>query len=105
MSSGRYKKVRQIVEEEVTNMLSKRRDLLKLAVASVVQSIIRDPDKYGFLVNSSVYNGGQYVASQPYIDVYRTLILDEAQKIFESTVRDLTSRIINEAASTAPQTT
>ena len=105
MSSGRYKKVRQIVEEEVTNMLSKRRDLLKLAVASVVQSIIRDPDKYGFLVNSSVYNGGQYVASQPYIDVYRTLILDEAQKIFESTVRDLTSRIINEAALTAPQTT
>src|ERR687897_1677052 len=34
MNSGRYKKVRQTVEDEVTNILSKRRDLLKLAVSS-----------------------------------------------------------------------
>src|SRR5215207_1100069 len=66
MSSGRYEKVRQIVEEEITNILSKRRDLLKLAVASVIESIIRDPGKYNFLVSSSIYNGGQCAASQPY---------------------------------------
>ena len=82
MSNGRYEKVRQIVKEEVTNSLSKRRDLLNLAVSSVIESIIRDPDKYSFLVSSSVYNGGQYAASH-YVDIYRTLILDEAQKVFE----------------------
>jgi hypothetical protein len=96
MSSGQYKKIRQIVEEEVTNILSKRRDLLKLAVSSVIESIIRDPDKYNFLVSSSIYNGGQCAASQPYIDLYRALILDEAEKVFELKVRDLTHRIINE---------
>jgi hypothetical protein len=60
MSNGQYKKIRQIAEEEVTNSLSKRSDLLKLTVSSVIESIIRDPDKYSFLVN----NGGQK-ASQP----------------------------------------
>src|SRR5215218_3819661 len=95
ISSGQYKKIRQIVEEEVTNILSKRRDLLKLAVSSVIESIIRDPDKYNFLVSSSIYNGGQCAASQPYIDLYRALILDEAEKVFELMVRDLTHRIIN----------
>jgi hypothetical protein len=98
MNSGRYEKIRKIVDEEVTNILSKRRDLLKLAVASIMESLIRNPDKYNFLVSSSVYNGGQHATSQPYIDVYRTLILDEAQKVFELMVQDLTSRIINVTA-------
>src|SRR5919108_560013 len=83
-------------EEEVNNSLSKRKDLLKLAVSSVIESIRRDPTKYNFLINSS----RQYAASHPYIDVYRTLILDEAQKVFELIVQDLTGRIINEAALT-----
>ena len=100
MNSGRYEKVRRIVKEEVTNSLSKRRDLLKLAVSSVMESLIRNPDKYSFLVNSSIYNGGQCAASHPYIDIYRTLRLDEAQKVFELLVKDLTGRIINEAALT-----
>ena len=105
MNSGQYKKIRQIVEEEVTNILSKSRDLLKLATKSVIESTLRDPTKYNFLVNSSLYNGGQYAASQPYIDAYRALILNEAQKIFELMVQDLTNRIINEAALTIhPQT-
>ena len=105
ISSGQYEKVRQIVEE-VTNSLSKRKDLLKLAISSVIESIIRNPDKYSFLVSSSVYNGGQHAASQSYIDVYRTLILDDAEKLLEIMVQDLTSNIINQAAWTVhPQTT
>jgi hypothetical protein len=81
MSNGRYEKVRRIVKEEVTNSLSRRIDLLKLAVSSVLESLIRNPDKYSFLVSGSVYNGGQHASSHPYIDIYRTLRLDEAQKV------------------------
>ena len=99
MNNGRYEKVRQIVEKEVNNSLSKRRDLLKLVVASVVESLIRNPDKYNFLINS-LYNGVQYATSHPYINAYRTLILYEAQKFFDSMAGDLTSRIINETALT-----
>jgi DNA repair exonuclease SbcCD ATPase subunit len=92
MNSGRYEKLRKIAEE-VTNSLSKRRDLLKLAVSSVIESIRRDPTKYNFLINSNQYQDGQHMV---FIDVYRALILDEAQRIFEVMAKDLTSRIINE---------
>jgi predicted transcriptional regulator len=105
ISSGRYEKIRKIVDEEVTNVLSKRRDLLKLAVASVLESLMRNPDNYNFLVSSSAYNGRQHASSHPYVDVYKTIILDEADKLFELMVQDLTNRIIHDAALTIhPQT-
>jgi hypothetical protein len=105
MSNGQYEKVRQIIKKEVNNLLSKQRDLLKLAVASVLESLRQDPVKYNFLINSNQYYGGQYAASHPFIDGYRNLILDEAQKLFELIARDLTRRIINEADLTIhPQT-
>jgi hypothetical protein len=59
--------------------------------------MIRNPEKYDFFVKNSRYYRGPYASSQPnFTDVYRALILDEAQKIFELMVRDLTDRIINE---------
>jgi hypothetical protein len=42
MSNGRYEKVRHIVEKEINNLISKRRDLLKLAVVSILESIRQD---------------------------------------------------------------
>jgi hypothetical protein len=96
MNNGQYEKVRQIAEKEVNNSLAKRRDLLNLAVVSVLESIRQDPDKYNFLINSSKYYGGQYSTSHLYIDAYRGLILDEAQKIFELMARDLTDGIVHE---------
>lgn len=70
-NSNEHKKIRKAAEEKekVTNILSKRRDLPKLVISSVFESIIRDPDKFSFLVSSRFYNGGHYAASQPYIGV------------------------------------
>ena len=91
-----YKKIRRIAEEEVNNTLSKSKDLLKLSVASVLESISQDPDRYNFLINSNRYQPGQYSGLHPNIDAYRRLILDEAQRLFELMAKDLTSRIVNE---------
>jgi hypothetical protein len=102
MSNGQYEKVRQIAKKEVNNSLSKRRDLITLAVVSVLESIRQDPGKYNFLVNSNQYYLGPYAASHSFIDGYRNLILDEAQKLFELMERNMTSRIINEATLTIP---
>jgi hypothetical protein len=96
MNNGQYERVRQIAEEEVNNSLAKRRDLLNLAVVSVLESIRQDPDKYNLLINSSKYYGGQYSTSNLYIDAYGGLILDEAQKLFELMARDLTDGIVHE---------
>jgi hypothetical protein len=98
INSGRYEKVRQIAEKEVNNSLSKQRDLLKLAVASVLESLRHNPDKYNLLINSNQYYSGQYAVSPPFINEYRSLILDEAQKLFELMATDLTNSIINERA-------
>jgi hypothetical protein len=80
---------------------------LKLAVASVLESISQDPDKYNFLVNSNQYYGGQYAASHSLIEAYKNQISDEAERLFELMKRDLTSRIINEPTLTVhpPQAT
>jgi hypothetical protein len=102
MSNGQYEKVRQIAKKEVNNSLSKRRDLLNLAVISILESIRQDPNKYNYLINTSQYSGGQYAASQSYIDIYRTIILDESQKLFELIERDMPRKIINEATLTIP---
>jgi uncharacterized protein YlzI (FlbEa/FlbD family) len=102
LNNGRYQKVRQVAEKEVNNSLSKQRDLLKLAVASILESIRQNPDKFIFLINTNQYYGGQYAASQSYIDAYRNLILDEAQKLFELIARDLISGIVNEPTLTIP---
>ena len=77
-----YKKIRRIAEEEVNNTLSKSKDLLKLSVASVLESIGQDPERYNFLINSNRYQPGQYSGLHPNIDAYRRLILDEAQRLF-----------------------
>jgi hypothetical protein len=102
MNNGRYEKVRQIVEKEVNNSLSRRRDLLKLAVVSVLESIRQDPDKYNFLINSNQYYLGPYAASHPYFDLYRVMILDESQKLFELMAMNLPSEIVNQPTLTIP---
>ena len=102
MNNGQYEKVRQVAEKEVNNSLSPRRDLLKLAIVSVLESIRQNPDKYNFLINTNQYYSGQYAVSHPFIDGYRNLILDEAQKLFELIVRDLTTGIVNEPTLTIP---
>jgi hypothetical protein len=104
MNNGQYEKVKQVAEKEVNNSLLPRRDLLKLAVVSVLESIRQNPDKYNFLINSSQYYGGQYAVSRPFIDGYGNLILDESQKLFELMARNLTSEIVNKPTLTIPKT-
>jgi transposase len=97
-----YKKIRRTAEEEVNNALLKGKDLLTLAVSSVIEGVIQDPAKFNFLINSSQHSNGRYKTSQSYIDVYRALILNEAEKIFEIMTRDLTNKIIESAIAKVP---
>jgi len=97
-----YKKIRRTAEEEVNNALLKGKDLLTLAVSSVIEGVIQDPAKFNFLINSSQHSNRRYKTSQSYIDVYRALILNEAEKIFEIMTRDLTNKIIESAIAKVP---
>jgi hypothetical protein len=99
-NSSEYKKIRQTAEEEVTYSLSKRKDLLKLAVSCVIEAILRDPVNFNLLTNSNQYGDGQQKASQSFIDLCRVLVLNEAQKLFEVMARELTNNVIKGATLT-----
>jgi uncharacterized protein (UPF0147 family) len=111
-----YKKIRRTAEEEVNNTLSKSRDLLMLAISSILESISKDPTKYNFLVYSNQYNNNKWHTPHPnFIDMYRSLILDDSQRLFQVMTRELTNNIIGSTIlkhgpqslveSSSPQTT
>jgi hypothetical protein len=76
--------------------LSNRKDILKLAVSCAIESIIRNPDKYNLLVRNGHYLGGQYASPHPnFAGMYRALILEDAEKLFEVMVRSLISKVVS----------
>jgi hypothetical protein len=95
-NSNEYKKIKQIAEGEANTVLSKSKDLLNLAISSVIESVIRDPVRFNLLVIQ--YGDRHQKASRSFIDFCRALVLDEVQKLFDVMVRDLTDKIINESA-------
>jgi hypothetical protein len=90
-NSSEYKKIKQAAEEAVVNSLLNRKDLLKLAVSCVTETMRKDPDKFYFLVKNDQYVSSQLNSSH----IYRALILEDAEKLFELMVRDLTSKVIS----------
>jgi preprotein translocase subunit SecA len=90
-----YRQIRRIAQEEVNNTLSKSRDLLTLAISSIIESIMKDPTKYNFLINSNQYNNDKWSAShRNFIDMYRSLILNDSQALFKFMEKELTDNII-----------
>ena len=94
-----YQKIRRIVGKEVNNTLSKSKDLLTLAISSVLESITKDPARYNFLINflinSNQYNYDKWQTPHPnFIDMYSSLIMDDSQKLFQVMTRELTNNII-----------
>jgi hypothetical protein len=90
-----YKKIRRIAEEEVNNTLSKSKELLTLAISSVLESIMRDPARYYFLINSNQNNYYKWqTPHHNFTDMYRSLILEDSQKLFEVMTRELTNKIL-----------
>ena len=90
-----YRQIRIIAQEEVNNTLSKSRDLLTLAISSIIESIMKDPTKYNFLINSNQYNNDKWSAShRNFIDMYRSLILNDSQALFKFMEKELTDNII-----------
>jgi hypothetical protein len=110
-----YLKINQTVRENVSSILSDGKVLLRLALDSLIGSIRNDPAKYSPLIyyynnvspttrtNSFCMYGGQqqqqYIPSQDYfIEHYTAMLLNEAEKLYNKLVKDLTNRIIDNTA-------
>jgi hypothetical protein len=113
-NNDEYLKINQTVKENVSNTLSNGKVLLRLALDSLIESIRNEPVKYSPLIyyynnmspttrtNSFCMYGGrqqqqqqQYIPSQDYfIEHYTAMLIEEAEKLYNKLVEDLTNRII-----------
>ena len=87
-----YAKIKKTVEEKVHSVLSDRRMVLKLALLSLTQSMIKDPDRYSSLIyhnskssntdyNSQYYDTAFYGQQQYPAQAYIEVLLEEAEKL------------------------
>jgi hypothetical protein len=107
-----YLKIKKTVEEEVTRFLLDGKGLLNLTFYSLMESIRKDPDKYSSLIyyNSAssitgygiVPCGGayaygyqqQYPSYDSFFKAYKTMLLDDAEKLYKTLVTEWVNRII-----------
>ena len=108
-----YIKIRNSAEEKVNSILSNSKMLLKLALLSLSESMRKDPDKYSSLIyhntpSNADYNNQCYAASYMYgqqqqqqypSQDYISMLLEEAEKLYTSLIKDWVDESINDYAS------
>jgi hypothetical protein len=103
-----YLKIKQGAEENVKSVLTDSKLLLKFAALSVIESLRSNPELYNFIsYNASVETaatttyGSNYLSlmsgrqphqQQSFNDTYTALILEEAEKIYNKLMTELTNR-------------
>jgi hypothetical protein len=106
-------KIKQEAEEKVKDVLTNGKLLLKFATLSVIESLRSNPELYNFIIhdnsnnttiisNGSNYHSlmlsGQQHQQQSFNDSYTTLILEEAEKIYNELITELTNSVIASVA-------
>ena len=104
-----YLKIKQAAEENVKSVLTNSKLILKLATLSAIESLRINPELCNFvLYNTSVVTasttyGSNYLSltseqqqqqQQSFNDIYTVLILEEAEKLYNELITELTNRII-----------
>jgi hypothetical protein len=94
-----YLKIKKGVEEEVRIVLTDSKVLLQFALASIIEAIRRNYDKYN---NSLVYNISSSIPAQqsPLLDIegYKDMILEEANRLYDKLLKHFINSIMDNAA-------
>ena len=81
-----YLKIRKTVEEQVSRFLTDSKVLLPFALASLIEAIRRNSDKYNTLLVSNM--SASSILGQDslptHIDGYKDMILEVADKLYDS---------------------
>ena len=107
-------KIKQAAEEKVKDVLTNHYLLLQFATFSVIESLRSNPELYKFIIHDNSNNSPisyrsnsplsmlsgrrQQQQQQSVIDSYTTLILEEAEKIYNKLTTELTNRVITAIA-------
>jgi len=107
-------KIKQAAEENVKSVLTNGKLLLQCVLASVIESLRSNPEEYNFVIYDNSNNtttisygsnylslmssGGQQQQQRSFNDTYTALILEEAEKLYNELITELTNRVIASAA-------
>ena len=101
--------------QKIVSILSDRKALLQIALASLIETIRSQPDKYGKLhimssrpigvshnqnYTPSSINGQSHVFQDHYIHAYNTIVIGEAEKLYYKSVKGLVVEIMGRITST-----
>lgn len=111
-----YLKIKKTVEQEVTQILQGVKELLILAFYSLMESMRKDPNKYSALIHynnnmvpavtdypvfySADYLGyglqkqQQYPSHDSFFETYKTMLLGDAEGLYNRLVKEAVNRII-----------
>jgi predicted nucleic acid-binding Zn-ribbon protein len=106
-------KIKQVAEDKVKDVLTDSTLLLKFSIFSVMESLRSNPELYNFVSysisnNTTIIYGSDYPSlmlsgqqqhQQSFNDSYTTLILEEAEKLYNKLRTELTNRVMAAAAS------
>jgi hypothetical protein len=107
-TNGEYLKIKQAAEDKVKDVLTNNKLLLKFATFSVIESLRSNPEIYNFVSYSisnnttiscrsnypSLMLSGRQQHQQSFNDSYIALILEEADKLYNKLMTELTNRSI-----------
>ena len=98
-----YLKIEKTVEEKVKSVLTDNKQILQFALASVIEAIRRNPDKYNSLIFNDT-SASSTLTSIPaqgsilsHIEDYRGMILEEAKRLYDSLLHHFTNSIMDNA--------
>jgi S-adenosylmethionine synthetase len=94
-----YLKIKQRVEEEVRSVLMDGKVLLQFALASIIEAIRRNPDKYNNLPAHNISSSSTKIPTQEPLPLhnedYKTMILEESHKLYNTLLKELVSTIMD----------
>jgi hypothetical protein len=90
-------KIKQRVEDKVSSVLSDSKVFLQFAIASVIELLRRNPDKYNNLLVSNISLSTTPTQEPPPLhkEDYKTMILEESDKLYNELIKELVSTIMD----------
>ena len=95
-----YHKIRNVVEEKVYDILSNNAILLKLAVASIIQSMRNSPEQYISLIRNNFSSMNYNITYHPFYtngyntQYFETMLLNDATKVYNNLAKNLIDDIL-----------
>jgi hypothetical protein len=115
-----YKKIKSRAEATIISILSNKKELLQISLASLIETMRSQPEMYSNLLtmssmppgvigvpsdqkySSSFINGSNPVFENRYVETYKSLILAEAEKLYDKILYDLTDIVLGDMSKMDP---